>query len=285
MDWIKTLQEAIGFMEQNLLLPITYEDAAKHLHMSNFHFHRMFSLASGMTANEYIRNRRLSLAGQELILSNVKVIDIAFKYGYDSPESFSRAFSRFHGTSPNMARQAGNDLKLFSRLIIKLTMEGGTIMDYRIENRGGIRLLAKVEQFQNEPVEGSFNNLVPEFWHRSTQEGVIKELCSIGNGGLYGICGPVSKESGYFDYGIAIEYSGSSVPEGFRIWNVDAGLWAVFKCTGDASKNIGETWQRIFSEFFPGSDYVMRDSADFEYYDDDEHPFYCDIWVPVEKKA
>lgn len=285
MDWIQTLQEAIGFMEKNLLVPITYEDAAKHLHMSNFHFHRMFSLATGMTANEYIRNRRLSLAGQELILSDVKVIDIAFKYGYDSPESFSRAFSRFHGTSPNTARQAGSDLKSFSRMIIKLTMEGGTIMDYRIESRGGFRLLAKVEQFQNEPIDGSINNLVPEFWQRSAREGVIKELCKNGSGGLYGICGPVSKESGHFDYGIAIEYSGKSVPEGFRIWDVDAGLWAVFKCTGDAPKNIGETWQRIFSEFFPGSDYVMRDSADFEYYGDDEHPFYCDIWVPVEKKT
>lgn len=94
MGWINTLQETIGFMEQNLLIPITYEDAAKHLHMSNFHFHRMFSLATGMTANEYIRSRRLSLAGQELILSDVKVIDVAFKYGYDSPESFSRASSR-----------------------------------------------------------------------------------------------------------------------------------------------------------------------------------------------
>lgn len=285
MDWIKTLQEAIGFMEQNLLLPITYEDAAKHLHMSNFHFHRMFSLATGMTANEYIRNRRLSLAGQELILSDVKVIDVAFKYGYDSPESFSRAFSRFHGTSPNTARQAGNHLKLFSRMIIKLTMEGGTIMDYRIEDRGGFKLLAKVEQFQNEPIDGSMNNLVPAFWQKSTQEGVLDVLCKNGSGGLYGICGPVSKASGYFDYGIAIEYSDSSVPEGFQIWEVDAGLWAVFKSTGDAPKSIGETWQRIFSEFFPGSDYVMRDSADFEYYSDDEHPFYCDIWVPVEKKS
>ncbi len=92
---------------------ITYEDVAQHLYMSNYHFHRLFSMITGMTANEYIRNRKLSMAGQELVLSENKVIDIAFKYGYETPESFTKAFSRFHGVTPSVAKRSGTHLQNF----------------------------------------------------------------------------------------------------------------------------------------------------------------------------
>lgn len=116
-------------MEENILEKISYEDAARHVHLSNYHFHRMFSMMTGMTANEYIRNRRLSMAGQELALSNQKVIDIAYKYGYESPESFAKAFSRFHRVSPQMAKHPGIQLQSFNRLVIKIKLEGGTVME------------------------------------------------------------------------------------------------------------------------------------------------------------
>ena len=103
-----------------MLENISYEDAARHLHMSNYHFHRLFSMLTGMTANEYIRSRRLSMAGQELIMSDAKIIDIALKYGYDSPDGFAKAFYRFHGVTPNMAKQPGAGLQLFNRLVIIL---------------------------------------------------------------------------------------------------------------------------------------------------------------------
>lgn len=99
MEYIQSIPKAIDYMEDNLLENINYEDVAKAVYMSNYHFHRIFSLVTGISANEYIKNRRLSLAGQELSMSKSKVIDIAMKYGYDSPESFSRAFTRFHGVS------------------------------------------------------------------------------------------------------------------------------------------------------------------------------------------
>ena len=120
MEYIQSIQKAIDYMEDNLLENINYEDVAKAVYMSNYYFHRIFSLVTGISANEYINNKRLSLAGQELSMSKSKVIDIAMKYGYDSPESFSRAFTRFHGVSPSLSKNSGVQLKSFNRLNIKI---------------------------------------------------------------------------------------------------------------------------------------------------------------------
>lgn len=124
MDFIQSLQRAIDYMEENILEPINYEDVANHIYVSSYYFHRTFSLITGITANEYIRNRRLSMAGQELSISDDKVINIALKYGYESPESFTKAFTRFHGITPNVAKRAGIKLKSFNRLLIKIKLEG-----------------------------------------------------------------------------------------------------------------------------------------------------------------
>ncbi|MDE6952558.1 MAG: AraC family transcriptional regulator [Erysipelotrichales bacterium] len=132
MDGIQSIQKAVEYMEEHLLEKISYEDVAKQLYMSNYHFHRLFSMITGITANEYMRNRKLSMAGQELVMSNKKVIDIAYKYGYESPESFAKAFTRFHGVTPSMARYPGTKLQSFNRLVIKITVEGGIFMDYKI---------------------------------------------------------------------------------------------------------------------------------------------------------
>ena len=105
------------------------------------------------------------------------------------------------------------------------------------------------------------------------------------NNAVYGACAPISKESKYFDYGIGMEYNGSEVPEGYRIWDVKPTLWAVFKCIGKNGDCIGETWDRIFKEFLPGSEYSMLDDTDFELYSEDlESGVFCEVWIPVEKK-
>lgn len=107
MAWIEMLQQAINYMEDHLMDDINYEDVADMVYMSSYEFHRTFSIMAGMTANAYIRNRRLSLAGVELMETDEKVIDVALKYGYDTPESFTKAFTRFHGVSPKHAKKQG----------------------------------------------------------------------------------------------------------------------------------------------------------------------------------
>ena len=286
MDFIQNLQRAIDYMEEHILEPITYEDVAKHIYMSSYHFHRTFSLVTGITANEYIRNRRLSMAGQEISISDSKVIDIALKYAYDSPESFTKAFTRFHGITPNVARRAGVKLKSFNRLLIKIKLEGGTVMDYRIEKREKFKLLAKVAKFRNESISEEGNTEIPDFWKECGKNGtfdVLKQNASKHD--IYGACAPISKESTHFDYGIGMEYTGGSVPEGYTIWEVNPTLWAVFKCIGDTGCCIGETWGKIFSEFLPGSEYSMVDDTDFELYSQESSvDCFCEIWIPVEKR-
>lgn len=128
MAWIEMLQQAINYMEDHLMDDIYYEDVADMVFISSYEFHRTFSIMAGMTANAYIRNRRLSLAGVELMETDEKVIDVALKYGYDTPESFTKAFTRFHGVSPKHAKKQGTKLCLFNPLKIKISMEGGKSM-------------------------------------------------------------------------------------------------------------------------------------------------------------
>ncbi|OOM82138.1 transposon Tn10 TetD protein [Clostridium puniceum] len=287
MDFIQNLQRAIDYMEENILGEITYEDVAKHIYVSSYYFHRTFSLITGITANEYIRNRRLSMAGQELSISDVKVIDIALKYGYESPESFTKAFSRFHGITPNVAKRAGIKLKSFNRLLIKIKLEGGTVMDYRIEKRQPFKLLAKVEKFRNESISEEKNTEIPDFWNESGKNGIFDVLKqNTSKHDVYGACAPISKESTHFDYGIGMEFSGGNVPEGYTIWEVKHTLWAVFKCIGENVECIEETWGKILSEFLPGSEYNMIDDIDFELYSqENKENCFCEIWIPVEKKT
>ncbi|WZL80750.1 AraC family transcriptional regulator [Vallitaleaceae bacterium 9-2] len=286
MDCICSIQQAIEYMETHMMEKITYEDVAQHLYMSNYHFHRLFSMITGMTANEYIRNRKLSMAGQELVLSENKVIDIAFKYGYETPESFTKAFSRFHGVTPSVAKRSGTHLQIFNRLIIKIQTEGGTIMEYKIVEKEKFNLLVKVEKFDNEIVGEEENTLIPDFWKRCNADDTFDVLKAHRvNGDVYGACAPLSKEETHFEYGIGSLYAGGEVPSGFDVWEVKANQWAVFQCIGTDGQCIGETWDRIYKEFLPGSGYNMLDDIDFELYPtENAAECFCEIWIPVQKK-
>lgn len=151
MDWITGIQNAINYIEDHLTEEIDYEQVAKESLSSSFHFQRVFSILCGHTLGEYIRNRRLTLAGTELATGKEKVIDIASKYGYDSPDSFAKAFRQFHGIAPSQARGNGAILKSFSRLSLKISLEGGNAMNYRIEERPEFTLTGFKRRFTGTP--------------------------------------------------------------------------------------------------------------------------------------
>lgn len=142
MNWIQGVQRAIDYVEANIMEEIDFEEVAKQAYSSSFHFQRVFGILCGFSLGDYIRMRRLSLAGEELSKRNAKIIDIAMKYGYDTPESFSRAFTRFHGIAPSEAKHGGI-VKIFTPLSVKLTLTGGSKMDYRIEKRGAFQVVCK----------------------------------------------------------------------------------------------------------------------------------------------
>lgn len=153
MDWITGIQRAIDYIENNLTETIDYEEVAKKCYSSSYHFQRVFSILCGFTLGEYIRNRRLTLAGRELATTNAKVIDVAMRYGYESPDSFAKAFQKFHGILPSQARNNGSNLKSFSRLVLKFSLEGGTTMNYRIETKPALTLLGYKKRFNGTPYD------------------------------------------------------------------------------------------------------------------------------------
>ncbi len=135
MDWLTGMQKAIDYIEGHLTDPIDYKNIAAQSASSSYHFQRVFYIVCGFTVGEYIRNRRLSLAGTELADGSVKVIDVALKYGYESPDSFAKAFRKFHGVLPSQVRNNGSSLKSFSRLVLTFSLEGGAVMNYRVEKK------------------------------------------------------------------------------------------------------------------------------------------------------
>lgn len=164
MDWIIGIQRAIDYIEDNLTETIAYEEVAKKCYSSSYHFQRVFSILCGFTLGEYIRNRRLTLAGRELATTNAKVIDVALKYGYESPDSFAKAFQKFHGILPSQARNNGSNLKSFSSLVLKFSLEGGTTMNYRIETKPAMTLLGYKKRFSGTPYDESRQHQEGDFF-------------------------------------------------------------------------------------------------------------------------
>ena len=285
MSRLDDIKKAVDFIEDNLLSDISYQDAAQHLFMSGYHFHRLFSMITGIAVSEYIRKRRLSLAGQELISSDAKIIDLALKYGYETPESFSKAFSGFHGCSPAAVRRGQDSLRLFNRLQISERIEGGVSMEYRIVEQKEFKVLAKVKSFRNEITADRQNHDIPDFWDWCIENGVIGELKRHSpQSALFGICSPVSDDPDCFDYGIGVRFEGNNAPEDLNLIRIRPTLWAVLPCIGADGSCISETWDRIYKEFLPNSGYRMLNDIDFELYpDEDSSGLFCEVWIPIEK--
>ena len=291
MDWITGLQRAIDYIEDNLTEDLDYEQIAARAYVSSFHFQRIFSILCNYSLGEYIRNRRLTLAGAELNQSSAKVIDVALKYGYESPDSFAKAFTRFHGVTPSAAREQGASLKSFGRLSIKISLEGGSIMDYKMETKQKFKVIGKSELFAASE-EFSREDL-PEFWSRCHQDGTVKMLYELSqntpnSGMVFGICCEASPaNTNQFPYLIAAAYEGGDIPKGFTVKEIPEYTWAIFKCVGAMPKAIQDLWHRIYTEFFPASEYRPANGIDLEaYYEGNmaDKNYVSEIWIPVEKK-
>lgn len=297
MDWISEMQRAIAYMEAHLMEEIGYEDIAGHVHMSSYEFHRAFSFLTGMTPNAYIRKRRLSLAGREIAENGGKITDIALKYFYDTPESFTKAFTRFHGVAPKIARTEDAKLVLFNPIRIKLTVEGGKSMDYRIVQTKEKKFLALIRDFRNEIINDDENHDIPDFWdecHKNNLIEPVQNLRPLGKRDLYGLCTPTKAGENTFEYGIGVLIDEETkvfdekemLQNGFRIWDVAPGTYVVFDCIGNDGDCISETWAKFYKEFLPQMGYIARQETDYEIYFEKEKPgIFCELWIPVEKKA
>lgn len=280
MDWVESLNETVRYIEQNLLRGVDGCAAAKHAAISRLYLDKAFSILTGMTISEYIRARRLSLAGQELLSGDAKVIDVALKYGYDTPESFAKAFARFHGIAPSNARKPGALLRCQNPLAIKIIMEGAAIMNYKIETLDAFTVLGLERTFEDRT---GFQE-IPKYWTEFFQKGYHQYVCPV-----YGICLEMCDGNGTFQYLIGDNCEAdAAVPEGFMKREIPAHTWAIFSCTGALPDAIQKVNRQIYTEWLPGNpDYEVADGINIEMYsegDTNSADYHCEIWLPVKRK-
>lgn len=292
MNWIVGIQKAIDYMEENLMETIDYKAVAKEAYSSEFHFQRVFGIMCGFTIGDYVRMRRLSLAANDLIHKEDKVIEVALRYGYDTPESFTRAFVRFHGVTPTEARH-GKNVKSFSKLSVKLILIGGSTMDYRIEKMDAMQIICK-RKTVGKQASATATKDISAFWGECTADGTTQNICSyfpkeLKLKGLLGICFSADMEGDKFPYGIGVEYDGRPVEhKELEIIEIPAHTYAVFTCKGKMPDAFVETYKKIVSEFFPQNDrYEYGHGIELEVYPSEEvdDPNYtCEIWIAVNEK-
>ena len=285
MGWLEDISSSIKYIEEHLTDEITPEDVAINVSLSPFYFQKGFSILCGVTVAEYIRNRRLSLAGRDLQIGGSKVIDIAMKYGYDSSDSFTKAFIRFHGITPIQAKTGEGELRNFLPLKIHLSMKGGFEMECKIIKKPAFTVIGSTRMIKNE--EGY--KKCPQFWTDHYKKGDGKYIC-----GMYGICLDEGSPEGFFKYMIADDYIPlKDIPKEFETVVIPEHIWAVFPCKGPIPEALQKVNREIFSEWLPGNkDYEIAGMYNIEHYtslndypngNQDEN-YYCEIWIPVKPK-
>lgn len=290
MDSLKRMNEALSYIEENLTNDIDLKEVARMAFCSEYHFQRMFSFLAGVTLSEYIRRRRLTLAAFELNNTNMRVIDVAIKYGYSSADSFARAFQGLHGITPSEARNNGQSLKAYPRMTFQLSIKGGNEMNYRIEEKEAFSVVGIKKR-----VPIVFSGVNPEIsamWKSLDGEtiGKLKALSDVEPIGLLSASTNFSEgrmeEKGELDHYIGVA-TNNECPSNLAELKVAASTWAVFEAVGPFPDTLQNVWGRIYSEWFPSSNYEIAEGPEIlwnENKDVTSPKFKSEIWIPVIKK-
>jgi AraC family transcriptional regulator len=290
MDSLKKMNEAISYIEKNLTNDIDFKEVARLAFCSEYHFQRMFSFLAGVTLSEYIRRRRLTLAAFDLTNSNIRVIDVAIKYGYSSSDSFSRAFQSLHGITPSEARNNGQPLKAYPRMTFQLSIKGGSEMNYRILVKEAFRIVGIKKRVPI--VFNGVNSEITDMWKSLDGETIskLKEISNVEPLGLISASTNFSEgrmqEKGELDHYIGVA-TARECPEYLTKLEVPNLTWAVFEVVGPFPNTLQDIWGRIYSEWFPSSNYELAEGPEIlwnENKDITSPNFRSEIWIPVLKK-
>ncbi|WP_028608348.1 AraC family transcriptional regulator [Paenibacillus harenae] len=286
MALVEGLQKAIEYMERHLLDTVTIDEIAGQANVSPFHFQRTFMILTDLSVGEYLRRRRLTLAAQDLTGTSLKIIDLADKYGYDTPESFAKAFRKQHGVTPSEARKGIGRLQSYNRLTIQVKLKGAEPMRYQMVDRDAFQVTGVKRNFPCAEEEGNGVPGIPEFWGQVNGDGTVSRLLELNNGqikGMLGLCGNIDAENNTMDYWIASEHSGDT-PEGFESLDIPASKWVLFEVRGPIPGAMVQTWKDIYSEWFPSNGYEPADAPSFEVYIDSDlssPDSMNEIWVAI----
>ncbi|HDR7587709.1 AraC family transcriptional regulator [Bacillus mycoides] len=290
MDSLKNMNAAMQYIEDNLTHEIDFKEVAKIAFCSEYHFKRMFSFLAGISLSEYIRCRRLTLAAFELTDSNAKVIDVAIKYGYNSPDSFTRAFQNLHGITPSEARSTSRSLKAYSPMTFQLSIQGGNEMNYRIEEKGPFQIIGIQKRVPI--VFNGVNEEIASMWKSLDSQSIetLKSLSNIEPTGIISASTNFSEgrmeEKGELDHYIGVATT-KDCPKQFKQLEVAASTWAIFEAVGPFPDALQNVWGRIYSEWFPSSNYELAEGPEIlwnESKDVSSPNFRSEIWIPVLKK-
>lgn len=286
---LRRMNEAMDYIDSHITEELDETKIEQITGTSIYHFRRLFSLLAGVTLGEYIRNRKLSNATFDLLHEGMSVTEVAFKYGYESVDGFSRAFKQWAGISPSEVNQEVN-LKAFPKLSFQLTIQGGTDMDYRIEDKDAFKIVGVSKrvplQFEDE------NQEIIKLAQSITEKQRVK-MRSFANvepfqvvNASYNFDEGRMEEKGSLDHMIGVMTTIESDFKGFDVVEVPALTWAKFSCRGEFPKVMQETWGKIFSEWLPSSNYELVEAPEISFTKDlsDLDNVYSEIWVAVKKK-
>ena len=276
MEWVDRMNAVIDYVESHLCDEISSDEVSRIIACPYTVFQRSFVQITGVTLSEYIRRRRLTSAAYEIQNTDKRILDIALEYGYESADAFGVAFKRLHGIAPNMVRKTDTQLKFFSRLHFTLIIKGVDEMDYKMMEKDSFHV---VGVRRTTPTGGGT-------WAIVKSDGSIEKMRGIAGEGFIsmGLCFGFG-DDGSNDYMCGFEYGGGEIL-GFDQYTVPKSTWLVFEAKGAISEGVlGNTWNRIYGEFLPQSEFRQRDLPTIERYIKwDEKTDQCkvEIMMPIE---
>lgn len=280
MEWMERFNNCMEYIEEHLTEKLDYEKLAEIMNCPLYHFQRMFFYMTNISLSEYIRRRRMSLAAVELQTTQAKILDIALKYGYDSPTAFNRAFQSIHGMAPSLAKKENALLKSYPALRFSLSIHGMEELNFRIESKSAFRILGKSCPLSRE-LEENFMT-IPQEWDQAFENGMLLQLHALMNqkpGGLLGVSVHHTEEWRYY-----ISVSSTKSDSAFESYEIPAATWAIFSGRGP-NTSLQDLERRVITEWLPTSGYEYAEIPDIEVYlkADREDAVY-EYWLPVKKR-
>ncbi len=298
MDFLRRMNEVVYYVEEHITENFDVNEVAKIVCCNVYQFGRIFSYVVGVSLAEYIRNRRLSIAALELQTGKVKVIDVALKYGYNSPEAFARAFREMHGVSPREACTLGVKLRMFPRITFHISLKGDVDMEYRIEQKGVIKGVGVVKNFGKWTTNKEAGHWTEEmgdrwaFWDEFLNNGanlIIRDKYKLYREPFWQMGVTHTDENGDIVEAIGAEDAGGDYPE-LTSFEIPASTWVVFTATGNLKQKVHPLdvlTTQIFSEWLPASGYEKSMDYEIQVYgpgNTQSDDYTCEVWIPVRKK-
>lgn len=288
MQWLDGLQQSLTYIEEHLDEDIDKEKLAAFIDEPFPYYQRLFQMMCGISLSMYVRNRRLSAAGERLLQSKDTILSIALTYGYETCESFTRAFTRFHGVTPSYARKQQIQLHTYTPIQLQVKRSGGSSLSYHVVEADAFTVSAYRQSFSTEAMH--YHQDIPAFWESFFAASSYPVFCeevrkqNIPMRGILGIDEMAmmkEKDTFYYYAGIAADIADKDAS--LITFPIPAHTWLVFEVKGVMPQAIQEVWIQIYQEFFPSKHYVPCCDYHFECYDPD-HMTKAQIWVPVEQR-